>query len=230
MKKLLTLNQIIGLLFIFSSAFAQNSITAIGGFTQSNITTQGINQSFIDFKPLINFHTGLYYERELTQKLSARSGAVFTKRGFRISESFSLDIGGINIPVGVSVNTEIKGFTIPIALKYDFMDDSNMKIYGIGGINIARAQSAQIQTTANALFDFNLSTIDIDLSGSAFNRWGTEALIGAGVELNRGNGFYMAELNYNHSLNDFTNDQTTIIDVGVRNKSWSLSIGYGIRF
>ena len=185
---------------------------------------------FLDFNSLTSFHAGAYFERELSKGLSAKTGLVFTQKGFGISESTAVNVFGLDIPLGFSVDTRINTVDVPLSLSHELITDGNIHPYVTGGLNISYASSAEIRTRANSILDFTLTNTKLDLSSSAFNRWSAEALVGAGVKIDNGNNFYMAEIGYTHGLNDFTNENSTIIDAGIRNYSVNLSVGYGIRF
>lgn len=209
---------------------AQNSVSIFSGVHQSNIKTNGINMDFLDFNSLTSFHAGAYFERELSKGLSAKTGLVFTQKGFGISESTAVNVFGLDIPLGFSVDTRINTVDVPLSLSHELISEGNVHPYVTGGLNISYASSAEIRTRANSILDFTLTNTKLDLSSSAFNRWSAEAMVGAGVKIDKGNNFYMAEIGYTHGLNDFTNENSTIIDAGIRNYSVNLSVGYGIRF
>ena len=213
-----------------SGLIAQNSVSLISGVHQSNIDMEGINIGFVDLKPITAFHGGAYYERELMPGLSAKSGLIYTQKGFSISEATGVNVFGLDIPLGFSVETRISTIDVPLALSHEFISSGTVHPYVTGGLNISYASSANIVTRANSILDFTLTNTKLDLSSSAFNRWSAEALVNAGVKIDNGGGFYMAEIGYTHGLNDFTNANSTIIDAGIRNHSLNFTVGYGIRF
>jgi len=227
LKKMLSLSVF---LFTINGITAQNSISLVTGIHQSNIKANGINIDFLNFDPITSFHAGVIYERALNASVSARSGLIFTRKGFGINESFGVDVLGIEVPLGVSIETKIKTIDVPLSLKYNLIQNNIITPYILGGVNVSYASDAKLKTKAKSIFDFTISNIDIDLSNSAFNRWTAEANVAAGMKWDKDNSFYTAELAYTHALNDFTNENSTFIDAGIRNYTFNFTVGYGIRF
>lgn len=233
MKRFITLNIVSMGLFCFTQkeSLAQNSVSIIGGINQSNIVANGINADIFDFDPIHRLHAGVIFERNLNTSLSVRSGMMYMEKGFQWQESTLVDILGVKIPLGARAIAELKSLEIPLSLKYSFDSQGPVSAFINAGMHLNYAHSGSIETRASSLFDFSLTRTDLQLQSSAYNRWGADGTIGGGVEIRDGNrGFYTVQLAYQHALNDFTNENTTIIDAGIRNHALSLSVGYGIRF
>ncbi len=231
MKKIKLILSTLTLCMGLTSAYAQYSITAVSGMHLSNIKSNGIDISFLDYDPILRWHAGLIGERALSENIALQSGLIYRNEGFVIRESTNLDVFGIPIPVGASVTAELKSISVPLRLKYMMSSSSNINPYVAGGFNLSYTTNGRLDTRAESIFDFNIASIDMELSSSAYNRFGAEAVIAGGLQIETANNaFYTIEANFSHDLNDFTNANSTIIDAGIRNYNIGLSVGYGLRF
>ena len=230
MKKYTFLFVFSALMLLHTGLMAQYSISATTGIHYSNVKTPGINMGVLDYKAITGWSAGVLVNHDLSPALSIGSGILYSEEGFALREGTQVDVFGLNIPVGVSARTEVRSIKAPLRLQYHFGRGEGVHPYLAGGFNISYAESAQLVTRAESIFDFQLATIDIDMGGNAFNRWGIESQIAGGLKINSGDSFYFAELGFSHDLNDLTDTASTVIDIGLKNYNIGMSVGYGIRF
>jgi hypothetical protein len=226
MKKY-TLIMIIGLItFSFQQGISQTFLgPRVGGFigtTSSDIVGEIVP---IDWKVGTEF--GITAEKFIHKNWSLVSGIQYSNRGFSISQGTEFSVFGINLPVSARADFNLHYIESPLMVKYT-LPMGRTNIYGIAGGALSYASSASIETKADLILDINLGRVDINFAENNMARWNTSAIIGAGVEHPLENGKLFLDIKYNHGLNDLLG--TSIIDLNVRNKGFSLGLGYAMTF
>ncbi len=220
MKNLLTL--IIAITFSIQVGIAQWSAGVRIGTAITNTSGNGIIESAIPMDWETGLEIGIRTEYEMSNRLSIVSGVQYSRSGFSIDQGIDLNILGLNLPVEARADFNINYVKTPLMLKYT-MGNTGLEYYGLGGITTSYATSGSIQPVARVLFDINLPSIDIDFSDNFLNRWNVAAAVGAGIQKNVGQGKIYGELAYEYGLSNLVN---TVVDLDLKNKGFSLGIGY----
>lgn len=225
MKKIITLS--LALIGLFAQADAQWNIGAKIGTHISNTTATGFIDDIIPMDWKSGLEIGVVAEKEIGNNLSVISGVNFSRKGFSINQGFDFNILGVNLPIDVRADANLNYIETPVALKYKFgMGPTN--VYVIGGATTSYATSGRIQPVANILIDINLPTVDINFGDNNFSRWNVAAVAGVGVEHNIAQGKLFADIQYKHGLSNVITD--TVLNLDVKNKGFSLGMGYAHRF
>lgn len=219
------------LLGICCTATAQTSITAFGSVGISNVEVSGLGiLDLVDpfIKPITQYTAGLQYEKNFNPNFSIVSGAQYSSRGFGMREDINIDLFGLDLPVGASVETRLSYIEVPVMLKYAF-GDGGVQPYIKAGASTAYAIDGKIQPKVNALITWKLPAININLENDMYNRLDLSGVVGAGVDFPVGEtGGIKLEANYRHSLNDMFLDKIT--DIKIKSHGLSASLGYTMRF
>jgi hypothetical protein len=218
---------ILSILGFSLSSNAQWHIGANAGLSSNNVTVSGLPELVPNAKAMMGYKVGLNAEYDINQTFSLLSGMDYTQRGFVVQEGMNVNILGIDVPIGVKVETRVQFIEMPILGKFKFGED-NLKAYVLAGPSISYATTGQIKTKASLLFDINVMTTDINLGADAYNRKNIGAVIGAGIEIPNDSGKFFADVRYNHSLTNMLNDP--VIDVKLKPYGVSLGIGYAMAF
>lgn len=230
MKYLTTLTLLIACSFVIQKLHGQNSISVLTGIQSSRMHTTGLATDLLDYQSILRPHAGVLYARSIGHGFEAQGGLNFSQRGFSLYAGTYASMFGLDIPLGLTATTEINSFELPLRIKYTAYKGDNLSAYINGGVQLNYSHSANLEMRANSIIDLKLYETEIDLGADGFNQWGSDAVIGAGIQYEKDSGFFMAQLDYIRSLNDFTDAGVTIIDPGIRFSQWRVSVGYGIRF
>ena len=230
MKKITKMTTALLALFLFTLTInAQNKISFVTGLHSANISAEGINVDFLNMSSINRLSAGITFERELDKFLTLKTGVIYKQKGFKIAEVVNVDAFDIPLPLGVKATTEVNTLDIPLMIKYDFKNSSNITPFISVGPNFSYALSGAVNTKATALIDFTIASIPLELGSDSYNRLGVEGMIAGGFSVPYGKGSITAEVNYSHALNDFTSD-SFLVDTGIRNRGVGFSIGYGMYF
>ena len=219
------------LMNISQEALAQSSITAVASVGTTNIEMNGsgildIADPYI--KPITQYSAGLQYERALSNHFSMITGAQYSSRGFGIREHFDITVLGIDVPLGASVETRINYIEAPLMIKYN-LTESGVTPYIKAGASAAYALNGKITPKVQAILNWSLPSININLDNDLYNRFDISAVAGAGVSIPTNSfGAIQLEVGYRHSLNSMLQDN--IANIGIKSHGFSAGIGYTMMF
>lgn len=229
MKKWITTAAFITSLMTMSQA--QTTVTGMIG-VHSSTTSANLSVgkgSALNLKPISTFTGGVTIDQALDSRLSFTSGLHFKRKGFEVLEGTSVDVLGLELGVGVRASTEINYMEVPFMLKAKLVDNAIVQPYIGAGPTVSYAMTGRIRTSASAIFDFNLTETEINLSSNNYNRWQLGGQAVAGAIFPYGQGHWMTEVGYSTSFTDLVSEDF-LIDAGGRHRGWTFSIGYGMRF
>lgn len=215
----------------FNSLPAQNRIGMAVQAGTSNVEINGL--VILDIiSPYLHsipqYTAGLDYERELSQQWSIVTGAYYSTRGFGLEKNVDIQLLGLDVPVGANVNTRLNYLEVPAAIQYKFTK-GGVTPYVKAGIAAGYAVSGKLQPTVNAIIDWKLPSIPINLENDLYNRFDIAALGGVGISIpTNDDGSFQIELNYRHGLSDMFHDNIT--DIRIKSNGISAGIGYTMRF
>ncbi len=222
---LITFFAIFGLLGITTSQAQIDAGVRTGVFI-SNIDHRG-NTEVIDqvSSSMISEQLGVFGEYTLSPSWTIKTGATYVKKGTVLSYDESIGVGGFDIPVGIRAKYQSEHIDIPLTAQYYFgYNDTKYFVSAGGGYSLATG--ASIRPQATALFGFNLPEISIptdDINTSIY--YGT---IGVGISHPVGPGKIIGEVGYQNSFESVI--PNTIIDLDMKNKGYSVGIGYAMSF
>ena len=209
---------------------AQTKITAFGAVGITEVEVSGLGVLDVDpyIKPITQYTAGIQYEKYLNTNLSFVTGGQYSSRGFGMKEDFNIDLFGIDLPVGASIETRLTYLEVPAMLKYEF-GEGGVTPYVKAGASAAYAIDGKIQPKVNAIITWKLPAININLENDMYNRFDVSGIVGAGMNLPVGEtGAVQFEVNYRHSLNDMFLDNIT--DIKIKSHGISAGLGYTMRF
>lgn len=219
------------LLNISQEAHAQSSITAVASVGSTNVEMNGsgildIADPYI--KPITQYSVGLQYEKALSRHFSMITGAQYSSRGFGVREQFDITVLGIDVPLGASLETRLNYVEAPLMIKYNFTQ-SGVTPYIKAGASAAYALNGKITPKVQAIINWSLPSININLDNDLYNRFDISAVAGAGVSIPTNTfGAINLEVGYRHSLNSMLQDN--IVDIGIKSHGFSAGIGYTMMF
>jgi len=222
--------------FLLGSIFwqtsnAQSTVTAYASAGPTNIEVNGLG--IIDvvdpyIKPIAQYTVGIQYEKGLTRQLSLVTGGQYSSRGFGAREQFDISVIGIDIPIGASLETRLHYVEVPLMLKYN-LTNQGVVPYVKAGVTGGYAVSGKITPKINAIINWDLPAINVNLDNDMYNRYDVSAVAGAGISIPAGEyGSINMEASYRHSLNDMFLDNVT--DIRIKTHGLGFGIGYSMRF
>ena len=228
MKKLAFLLSVITLsLFSANVLLSQIDLEVKVGLQSTNMDT-GL-PDMISTQALVKPTIGVAASYQLDKLISIGTGLNFNQKGFSVNQSTGIDVLGQKLPIGVKAVTEISYVEVPLQLKFNFGSNKVLPYVAIGPV-ISYASKGNIRTKATALFDFNMSNTELNLSSEDYNRTQIHGALQGGVKIPYGNGgHWLVELGYQKSFTDLVSDQFTA-DLGGKHKGLNINIGYGLRF
>lgn len=228
MKKI-TLTTLFAILFL-NINFAQVEVAFITGIHSSNTTSESGLTDMTTLQPIQKLSAALLVEKFLDSKISAKTGVIYRKKGFKIEETMGVDVLGMSLPVGAMVSTELNYLDIPLELKYNFTGNPKIQPYISAGPVLSYALDGEIKTKARAaIFDINVNTTPLVLSSNDYNRVQFLGQINTGIKVPYGSGHWIAEAGYTSSFTNLVSEDF-LVAAGGKHKGWSLNVGYGLRF
>lgn len=214
-------------LFVAASVGAQEIGIRIGG-SRSTLTMQDLPNVVSDnvaYKT--GFNVGVFIELPLGKNFSFAPELAFAQKGFESELGTNMNLGGFELPLGASVQTNLNYVEMPLSFRYN-VPLGNLNLYAMAGPTLGYAVNGDVTTRVRALFSFRANKTDIDLSNDAINRFELGANMGIGSSLKVGNARIFADVRYNHGMNNgISND---ILDSKVRNVAVTASVGYQYKF
>ena len=205
----------IAVIFLLTLAFQSSAQVKFGlkaGLNLSNMVDKDKDEIYSkDFKSNPGYHFGVTAEYALDDKLSIEPALLFSKKGYKMSESYS----GVDSKTLVNLNY----LEIPINGIYKIdLGETKLKIHA--GPYLGFALSGKMKTTVTGEPD-ETTTIKIgsgtnkDIKGLDFG-----LNVGAGLEF----GVIEFGLQYGIGLANLTN--STVASAVQKNKVFSVSVGY----
>ena len=216
---------------LYQEATAQSNITAVASVGSTNIELTGagildIADPYI--KPITQYTAGLQYEKNLSRHFALITGAQYSSRGFAVREEFDLNVLGLDVPIGASIETRLNYLEAPLMVKYNFTE-GGVTPYVKAGASAAYALNGKITPKVNALINWTLPSININLDNEIYNRFDLSAVAGAGVSIPTNEvGAFQFEVSYRHSLNNMLQDN--IANLGIKSHGFAVGIGYTLTF
>jgi hypothetical protein len=211
---------------------AQSKVVVYGSAGPSDIEINGLGgiENLADpyVKPITQYTAGIQYEKEFSRHLALVTGVQYASRGFGAREDFNISLFGLDLPVEARLETRLNYLEAPLLLKYSF-SGRGVTPFLKAGASVAYALNGKITPKVNALINWNLPSIPINLENDLFNRMDLSAIVGGGITIPTNEyGSIQLEVAYRHSLNDMLLDQVT--DIRIKSHGFSAGIGYAIRF
>ena len=229
-RNLSTTAFLLGSIF-WQSVDAQSTVSVYASAGPTNIEVNGLGMmEVVDpyIKSIAQYTAGIQYEKGLTRQLYLVTGGQYSSRGFGAREQFDVEVIGIDIPIGASLETRLHYIEVPLMLKYN-LTNHGVTPYIKAGATGGYAVSGKITPKINAIIDWNLPKINVNLDNDLYNRFDFSAVAGAGISIPAGqNGSINLEASYRHSLNDMFLDNYT--DVRIKSHGLAFGIGYSMRF
>ena len=209
------------------TANAQFSVGIRSGFLVSHMDYNGNTEIASNIsQSTVNPWIGIMGDYMINDNFSIKSGVNYMTRGTNIGVQSDINLLGINVPVGVSSQFITKSIDIPLSLQYSIPFHSDWSIYGFGGIGLTKTLSAKIESQAQAFLSINLPAVPV--STESFNDLESFGNIGIGSKYYLGHGNLFGEISYQHSFESVAPQM--IVDLDIKNKGFSVSIGYAMSF
>lgn len=170
---------------------------------------------------------GITVDIPLYKNISFAPELLRTRKGFTLNEGTSFKVGGVTIPVGGKVETDLRYIESPLLIKATF-GNSKLQGYGFAGPSIGYATSGTLLPKATLIVDVNLPKQNIDLTDKMYNRVDLSGIIGVGVQTRIGRSRLFADARYQHGFSKII--ENTMIDTSLKNRSVQLTAGYAYVF
>ena len=207
---------------------AQTQVGIKAGLLFNNSSISGMVGNILpDTDTHLGYNLGIFADFSLNQHFSFHPEFGVTTRGFSMNQSSDFNLLGLDIPIGVRAETNMKYIETLALIRYK-IGTGSIKGFVEAGPGIAYATSAYIQPKATLLLEFNLPQIDINLSDNMYNRRDITASIGTGMEYYTGLGVLFANVRYSYGMSNVLNNP--IIDTTIKHRSYTLGVGYGYDF
>ena len=217
------------LLFLNHAAAAQFSAGVKMDFVSNNVqaTSGTVNLDNL-LQSKTGFKLGATAGYDFSDNFSLETGVTYNSLGFLISQNTGVDLFGLNIPLGATLDTEVNYLEIPLLAKFK-RSFGWVTGYIEAGPSLNYAMNGNIKTTANSFLDFTLIDRDIDLQNNSFNRTNLSGNVGIGVSQYLSEDLVIsASLRYTR---DFTSSvEIPIVNTQIKNQSIGLGINLAKHF
>ena len=204
-----------------------NAQISVGIKVGANIADSRVDGLIGNFAPepttFPGYTVGLTAELPVKGGLSFRPELNYIQKGFTVSQSFDVDVLGIEMPLGAKARTRINYLELPLLLKYS-VGSELAKAYFIAGPNVAYAVNAELRPVASLLIDINLPRVNINLNNDIYQRWEISGVLGAGGEIKAGNGKLFADARYNLGFTNLLDNP--LVDLRINNQGYNVYAGY----
>ena len=220
---------ILAICFASSPIAAQWSVGPKAGINFSHAQAVGLSFGIRpDIKWKAGGQAGIIGEYRFNEMFSVFAEVNYTEKGFITSAKYDFDIQNFDLPIGVQAEMRLRYIDVPLMVKYTVYRNDAMRAYVSGGAYFGYGINGNLKTQARILLDFNLTNTPINLANKSFDRTEFGAAIGGGIELNAGPGKFIIDARYSHAYNPLVDD--FIVDVRLRNRGFSLGLGYTYTF
>ena len=222
--------KILALSFIMLGTLTLSAQTTLGGRIGANFGLASVNglADLVtpDISPLNTFTGGITINQRLDDRLSVSSGVFYKRKGFIASEMVGVDVFGVDIPVGGSLETRLDYLEVPLLLNIAFNTSNKIQPYVEFGPAFSYAIQGELQPTAQVIIEFNLPKVDLDLTKDIYNRFEVAAQAVAGLKIPYGAGIFDLGVSYTHAFTDMLNDP--ILNVEIRNFGIGVHAGFAM--
>lgn len=222
-RRFLTGIATLGFIAVSTMTFAQIQVGLRGGAHWGTVSKPEVFDSFTPDFQLSPGPTGaLFLEVPLSERVSFRPEIAYVQKGFSFKETYDLNLGGFNLPLGARIAYQSKNIEVPLLFKVN-LSDGPVKSYFFAGPAISYMADSRVQARGTALFTTKPINLDADFGGW-MNKWDFSGAAGLGLSVDAGAGKIFAEARYEHG---FTRQiQVPVVNLPVRNRGGSVSIGY----
>ncbi|GAA4448144.1 hypothetical protein GCM10023189_05580 [Nibrella saemangeumensis] len=213
----------LGFFAVSTATFAQVQVGLRGGAHWGTVSKPEVFESMIPTFRLSPGPTGaLFLEVPVSERVSIRPEIAYVQKGFMLRESYNLNLGGFNLPLGARVAYQAQNIEVPLLAKVN-LSDGPVKPYLFAGPAVSYMADSRVQARGTALFRTKPINLDADFGGW-MNKWDFSGIAGAGVSVDAGAGKFFAEARYEHG---FTRQiQVPVVNLPVRNRGVNVSLGY----
>jgi uncharacterized protein YunC (DUF1805 family) len=216
------------LLFSINFSFAQISIGAKAGvYTSFLSTTDAVDNVTPDIESVTSPTFGLVSEIAIGENFAFQPELLYTTKGFKMTESMNINLGGLPIPAGVTARTKINYLELPLLAKYKF-GENNLKFNIMAGPVLGYAINGHLKSDANLIIDINTVKNKIDLDALNYERFEVNAAVGAGVTYEMEGGKLFADVRYVQGFTDLY--KAPVVDLNLRNRGVGVTVGYMVNF
>lgn len=208
--------------FVFTAnTFAQVSLGVRGGVNWANIhATQTLDNIIPNFKSIDNYNFGIVAEIAITDQFAFQPELGFTKKGFGVNEGLDVPLFGVDIPLGLTAESQFSYVEVPLLGKYKFGTEG-LSAYLMAGPTVGVATSGRLVTKADVFVtEINLTNTPINLDAIDYQRLEIGGTLGAGVAVHTGFGQIFADARYSRGF-------TQLYDIPLVNERVSNS-GFGV--
>ncbi len=216
------------LVFVTSFAFAQINVGVRAGINFANVNeTAALDAITPDFKMISGANLGIVSEVEFGKHFAIQPELSYAQKGFALREGIDFELYNIPLPVGVTVVSKFRYVEMPVLFKGKIGNDK-IKAYAIAGPAVGYAVDGQLETHAQAFFDFKLLDTDIDLGAVGYEQFEVSGIAGIGTEIMIPSGKIFFDARYQHGFTELYD--IPVFNEKIKNQGMTLSAGYVMSF
>ena len=215
------------LLMISMHILGQNNLAIYGN---TGINSMNLTGTQLDIIPLRSTHQlaiGINTDIVVGNSLTFQPGLHYAKSGFSIYQSTFIKLLGLPLKTGVGIKTSLQYIEAPMMLKYR-LANNGIRPFITAGPKFSYMAQASIVPIADLIVEFEINRTRIDLKSNNINRLGIAGQIGAGVDIPVGDNLLTFAALYNHGFS--TPLTLPIVNLGLQNRGYHLSLGYRMYF
>lgn len=215
-----------------TGALSLQAQTTLGGRVGLNIANASVdglaNVISPDLSPIATFTGGITFNQTFDDRLSFSSGIFYKRKGFEASESLSLEVLDIELPIDLSgsLKTRLDYIEVPLLLNLRFNNTAKVQPYIEFGPAFSYAVRGTVQPSVTVILELELKEQDLDLTKDRYNRMEVSGQAVGGIKIPYGAGVFDLGVSYTHSITDSIDD--TLLNIELRNYGFLVHAGWAM--
>lgn len=220
------------MVLLMTGAFSLQAQTTIGGRVGVNIGNASLdglaNIISPELTPIATFTGGITLNQRLDDRLSVTTGIHYKRKGFEASESISLEVLDIELPIDLSgsLRTRLDYVEVPLLLNIAFNPTSKVQPYLEFGPAFSYAVNGTVQPSVTVILELELKEQDLDLTKDRYNRFEVAGQAVGGIKIPYGAGLFDLGVSYTHAITDSIDD--TVVNIEFRNYGIGIHAGFAM--
>ncbi|MCB9081987.1 MAG: PorT family protein [Lewinellaceae bacterium] len=225
MKKIVGLSAfLLSALLTFPLAAQDIQVGVRGGVNWSHVrTTELLGAVTPEFSSIVNPQFAVVAEWNVNDNFSLLAEPGYTRKGFGLKQSVDVPVFGIDLPLGVALETRFNYMDLPLLAKAR-VGGQQARAYVVAGPAVGYAMDGELLTRTRGLLNLDLTRTNLNLGSLGFERWEISGVVGVGAEVQTSFGKLFVDGRYQHGFTQLYD--IPAVTESIRNSAFAVQVGY----